>query len=499
MSRRTVTDEEIGLIKAMLRRKMRNRDIQFYFNRQDRPVNSGRITNIRKGQYGPGVPEASEAALKSFLKKFKAGAIGVAIESEKTLTDKARTRFVRRKDGCWHLADGETSDQECKADFNPKRMEPIIRAIAAMANNRGGFIFVGVQNGDNKVIGLPDTTFQDTDIVRITDKVKSLLTPPPIFSKDILDFDGKLVGVIHVEKHPHPPVIVCRDADGLEDGTILFRYPGQSSKIKFGDLLSILRERDRTAQRILVASASRLSEIGPDRALIVDTEKGEVSAGERRITIDRSLAEQLEFIREGEFDERTGATALRLVGDVQAVDHEGQIVERIEWRALSPDAVLMAYLNREAVRSPIQYVCLSALVQRQWLPLFYFVQSAGMDVTKAIAAMEEADAAYKVSKTRALERLRGKRSAFSRASGATLQVLKELQAEQFDGLRDRFTDIQIVRGIQALPKGSKPMDAQFDLLKEIYGDAGNNAAIRSGVFKAAARLDELEAQLQIAR
>lgn len=43
------------------------------------------------------------------------------------------------------------------------------------------------------------------------------------------------------------------------------------------------------------------------------------------------------------------------------------------------------------------------------------------------------------------------------------------------------------------------MDAQFDLLKEIYGDAGNNAAIRSGVFKAAARLDELEAQLQIAR
>ena len=74
-----------------------------------------------------------------------------------------------------------------------------------------------------------------------------------------------------------------------------------------------------------------------------------------------------------------------------------------------------------------------------------------------------------------------------------------MQAEQFDGLRDRFTDIQIVRGIQALPKGSKPMDAQFDLLKEIYGDAGNNAAIRSGVFKAAARLDELEAQLQIAR
>ena len=50
--KRSVTDDEIGLIRAMLARDMKNRDIQFYFNRQDRAVNSGRISGIKHGGYG---------------------------------------------------------------------------------------------------------------------------------------------------------------------------------------------------------------------------------------------------------------------------------------------------------------------------------------------------------------------------------------------------------------------------------------------------------------
>ena len=143
--------------------------------------------------------------------------------------------------------------------------------------------------------------------------MKTLLSPTPVFAKEVIDLGGLAVGIIHVEKHPNPPVIVCRDADGLEDGSILFRYPGQSGRIKFGDLLAMLRERDRAATQTLLASASRLSEIGVDRALIVDTEKGELDAGAKRIVIDRALAGQLDFIREGEFEERAGAPANSLI------------------------------------------------------------------------------------------------------------------------------------------------------------------------------------------
>lgn len=50
MSQRNGLDSaEVALIKAMLAKGMRNNAVQFYFNRPDRPVNPGRITEIKKG------------------------------------------------------------------------------------------------------------------------------------------------------------------------------------------------------------------------------------------------------------------------------------------------------------------------------------------------------------------------------------------------------------------------------------------------------------------
>ena len=47
MAKSSISDQEISLIKAMLARGMKNKDIQFFFNRPDRAVNSGRISTIR--------------------------------------------------------------------------------------------------------------------------------------------------------------------------------------------------------------------------------------------------------------------------------------------------------------------------------------------------------------------------------------------------------------------------------------------------------------------
>lgn len=500
MAKRSITDEEIGLIKRMLERGMRNRDIQFYFNRQDRPVNSGRITGIKKGAYGPEVPAADAAALDAFLGQFAPAEVGVAVEAmarpaRQSLAERARERFVRRDDGHWYLADGETAEQECKEAFDPKKLTPIIKAMAALANHRGGFIFAGVRNNGCRVVGLADDVFAETDIATIADKAKTYLTPTPVFSKDVLDLDGAKVGIIHVEKHNFPPVIVCRDGDGLDDGAILFRYPGQSGRIKFGDLLAMLRERDRSAHAMLLSSAARLSDIGTDRALIVDTRKGTVDAGDRQITIDRELADQLDFIREGEFEERDGAPTLRLIGDVRAVDAAGQVRERIEGRALTADMAVKAYLRREQVRSPMEYVCLSAHVQRQWLPLHYFIRLSGQGADAAIRALEGTDAVYQNSKQRALERLRGQRSAYTAPTGTALPVTAEIQAGQIDGIADRHASSLVARAIQGLPDGFENIPPLLDLLDGLHDAAHGDAAQRGAIYRAISRLDELEAAI----
>ncbi|SLN30987.1 Divergent AAA domain protein [Oceanibacterium hippocampi] len=481
----------------MLARGQRNRDIQFYFNRQERPVNSGRISQIRGGTYGRDVPTANDAALDAFLITFTPREVGVVVEDNtatqrRTLADRAHGRFERRSDGQWYLADGETSEQECKESFDPRRLTPIVRAVAGLANNRGGFVFIGVTDDECRVVGLPDDTFENTDVSTIADKVKSFLTPTPIFSKCSINLGGLRIGVIHVEKYSLPPVIVCRDGDGLSDGSILFRYPGQSARIKFGDLLAMLRERDHSSQTMLLSSAARLSAIGTDKALIVDTQDGTLDTGNVQITIDRELADQLEFIREGEFLEREGSPTLRLVGDVRAIDQNGQIRERIEERALTADMSVKAYLRHERERTPMEYVRLAAQVQRQWLPLFYFINLSGQNVEQAVQILDATEAVYLLPKQRALERLRGELRAYTALSGNAVPVGEEIQAGEIDGLADRYQPTLIARAIQGLPNDFENVEPLLEILDGLLNTYRSNSAVRGAIYRAASRLDEIE-------
>ena len=64
---RTMSDDEIALTKAMLRRGLKNDAVHFYFNLPDRLISPGRITQIKQGKYGATVAEASQDELDAFL------------------------------------------------------------------------------------------------------------------------------------------------------------------------------------------------------------------------------------------------------------------------------------------------------------------------------------------------------------------------------------------------------------------------------------------------
>ena len=64
---RNLSDAEIAIVKAMLRKGWRNDVIHFYFNKPDRLISPGRITQIKKGKYGASVEEAQPEELEAFL------------------------------------------------------------------------------------------------------------------------------------------------------------------------------------------------------------------------------------------------------------------------------------------------------------------------------------------------------------------------------------------------------------------------------------------------
>lgn len=397
MVKRSITDEEIALIKAMLALGMKNSAIQFHFNRPDRPVNSGRITTIRDGTYSnsASIEAATEAELNRFLTK-RAGSHPASPLDGSVIN----AMFESLPNGSWRLKDGESDDRECKANFGLTHAHHWVKAAAALANNRGGYIFIGVADKGAKgptgedlsdiVIGMAGCEFENVDAADITNKLKSLLEPTPRVSRTTIEVGGKRVGVFHVERHPGRPVIATNgDGKNIREGDIFYRYPGQSRRISYGDLRALLDDRDTQARRDILPQVERLLELGPQRALLADLATGELLDGRTTITIDPKLIEQINFIREGSFDEVDGAPALRLVGQVVAASDHGDISSR---GAITDDTLLKNFLKQETISQPREYIRYAAGAgHASWLPLRYFAHRGGLDLAGAIAAVKEAD------------------------------------------------------------------------------------------------------------
>lgn len=511
-------DHEIGLIKAMLARGMKNKDIQFFFNRPDRAVNSGRMSQIRDGSYGAEVAKATDAELDAFIAAPKpaghVAAVGVPTviassppnEGPKgpLHADTVAGQFAADVGGTWRLSSGETDQHECKANFGFKHCHEWIRAIAALANNRGGYIFFGVHDKDGEataesdksyaVTGLTNDEFVKADPADFTKLIRSYLDPTPNVLTVAAVVGAKTIGVMHVEQHPGRPVIV-RTGDGkvLKEGDIFFRYPGSCERIKYSDLRAILDARDAAARLDVLPLVERLLALGPARALIADLDKGVLDDGKRPIVIAPALLDQIKFIREGEFDEKAGAPTLKLVGDVTA---NGAAVKPTIVRGnITPDAVLRNCLTREKVAHPDAYVAHSAHSNREWQPIWFYLDQAGLSVSDAIKLLTNEPASQPTHRAAAIARLSGKKSAYKVNAGKPKQIVKALAAGQLEEPGDASEAHKFALAVQGLPDDApNPDDILAVLLKcleHATPQTSGNSNLRSAIFRAACRLDEL--------
>lgn len=496
MAKRSITDEEIALIKAMLSRGMKNSAIQFHFNRPDRPVNSGRITTIRNGTYSNSstIVAATEQELDAFLSRKVMPATASPLDASVL-----QGMFEKLPDGRWRLRDGESDDRECKANFGLKHAHQWVKAAAALANNRGGYIFIGVADKGTQgasgedlsdiVVGMGNSDFETVDAADITNKLKSLLEPTPRVSRTTIEVGGKLVGVFHVERHPGRPVIATNgDGKHIREGDIFYRYPGQSSRIGYGDLRALLDERDAQARRDILPQVERLLELGPQRALLADLASGQLLDGEKTITIDPKLIEQINFIREGSFDEVDGAPALKLIGQVVATDGQGDISSR---GAITDDTLLKNFLKQETISQPREYIRYAAGAgHASWLPLRYFARKGGLDLAGAIAAVNEADGTPS-RKNGLIAKLQNPAAAQNSFPGGPKAIVAKLKAGEIVEPTDVKSASQVAQaicGLDDLTALSGPV--LLDLLERCRLLLVGQPAM-SQVRRAACRVDEL--------
>jgi hypothetical protein len=478
---------------------MENKNIQFFFNRPERPVNSGRISTIRSETYSNSseIDPASDVELDEFIAKFRISERGGSASGDKetvtTVAEKVRSFFRRDQEGNWILKGGEHEECECKQDFDPKKISSVVRAVAAFANNKGGYLLFGVSNSGYSVSGISDV-FSKTDIVQIVEKVKAHLSPTPTIAiKDTIELEGVTVGFLCVAKHPNPPVVVYRDGENLYEGDILFRYPGQSARIKFGGLRSMLDERDRRAQVTLANAARRIADVGTGNALILDTNKNILETKGHSILIDQKLAESLRFIKEGEFDEKIGAPTLKLVGEVSPVTVKGAPAI-VAHTAIFQEDILEKFLQQAKVDQPIQYIYAGLAQSRLWLPVFYYVRMSERSNADVAELVGDLKISQKGKKKLLVERLEGRREALTKAVSQSASKYSREMTKGIVNTPETIDDVvPFAQGLTAIKETCATLEKLLVAIRKCrqIAEAADSGNALGAIYKAACRVDEL--------
>jgi len=513
--KRSIADEEISLIKAMANRGMKNKDIQFFFNRPDRSVNSGRITGIKDGSYSDSasIQAASDESLEAFLVSFEAAGVSASVEVPNSETPAPPNNgpmseavlanmFEKQASGSWRFKHGESDMHECKLDFGFRHAGKWLRAVAALANNAGGYILFGVSdkkitdrevNPDSYAVeGLGSVDFVNADPADFTKQIKATFDPTPKVEAAVLDLEGTKVGILYVHQHGSRPIIAQKgDGDQIKEGDIFFRYPGQSARIKYSDLRSILDDRDRQSREQILPMVAKLLELGPQGAMVADLTSGILSDESRSIVIGEDLLEKIKFIRAGEFDEKKGEPALKLVGELRSMNVAGGMVRKA---FVTPADLLEEFLNLKSPFDPTEYIrCAVEGGNGSWLPIHYYARKAGLSTEELAKFIMDTKATQQRRETYR-DRAIGAISAFKECGGEPGVFKAKLERGTISDLKSKTDAANAGRAVAALI-AKPPLDLpdilawQKKAAEIIQGS--NKPGWMSAIRRGLARIDEL--------
>ncbi|GHB20089.1 hypothetical protein GCM10007094_05050 [Pseudovibrio japonicus] len=326
--RNSLSEYEVSIIKKLLDTgNHQNQEISGMINRfrgdPEKDISTGRISNIKNGDIQKYIPiePASDEDVQEFLSSYN---VKPAREGhDGPLSDATLSALLRTsKHTPNRLVISETDIIECKEGFNLP-----IKTIAAFANNKGGYLVLGVKNETWEIVGVSSKKSEKFDFNQLNQLIRSNLGIGLEVSRRTMEFAGKIVEVFYVSRAHTRPVILSKQNGDVSEGQIYFRYIGEDRLITPTDLSKIIEDRvSQLASSVLNKHLSNILKVGIENAAIMNLETGEVDGKSGKFCIEKALLPKLRFIKEGEFQESSGKPTLKLVGEVEAT--EGHIAYR---------------------------------------------------------------------------------------------------------------------------------------------------------------------------
>jgi hypothetical protein len=340
------------------------------------------------------------------------------------------------------LISRENSRLEFKESFNLGSADEYAKTAAAFANTQGGYIVFGVKDSPRQIVGLKTSNFETFDSAKLTNALNERFAPEIHWESHVHTERGYKVGLLFISEGMQKPVVCTRNGGCLQQGAIYYRYRGRSEAIRYPELRKIL-DHERARERDLwMKQLRKISEVGVDNVALLNLKSGEVSGANGRFYVSEELLPKLQFIREGHFVENQGSPALRLLGDLQGAEGPAiQATVQMPMPIREPQ-IIKAFIDRESVLSPTEYLKAICFEQSYFFPVYFFVQQTNETIDETIDLLRRLDVRGTV-RDKLIERLQRpeERLAIGKLNGASHAAVERRSMLEHIGMQTLSPDL----------------------------------------------------------
>jgi len=186
-------------------------------------------------------------------------------------------RLLTLQTGKLYLKARESGTLEFKQQFQRAGLVEMAKALAAFANNEGGYLIYGVKDSPREPIGMSNDKFDSLDDAEITQVVDQHFAPSIKWERVTHEWDGKRFGVMYAHPGVDRPIIAIQNGGHNQEirmGEIYYRYGARITRIGYAELRALIDEKVTREREAWVRLFERIGRIGPENAAVLDTVEG---------------------------------------------------------------------------------------------------------------------------------------------------------------------------------------------------------------------------------
>lgn len=492
--KKTLTIQEIAIAKKLHTCGKNNQEIVGIINtKRANPslhINCGRISEIINGQKGQDIHMATEEELQAFL------SLPISQEDTSPISENILSQLLKIKKGTINCLDiGENDTFECKENFNTD-IKSLIKPLVSLANNKGGYILYGVKDAVWEIIGLSDKkieAFSTWDLEKLSGSLFEFAGCGLRIEKTTYDIAEKTIGVLYVYKASKRPVIMSKQDGDIGIGQIYYRYPAANRLIGSVELDEIIEDRiNSIISTTLSKHIENIIKNGIENTAILNLKTGEVEGKSGSFVIDEALLPKIQFIKEGEFVEKKGAPALKLMGNLQPITALTEIeIEKEVERSITIKDVVEAFVKQTMVSAPLEYIKTIALDTGKWIPIYYFIRKSKKnpaEIKKYLQGLTETEGKNYPKKT--IEMLDAVNiPSFGRKREKT--KMENIKQKTITTINNKDEALSFLASIGELSKEDLDLKYCLKLLQQIMGTFWTDKEVQSKTKYCCAYLDRL--------